>query len=546
MKVTLKKASANFGANKLKEALEQVDEVLATPGAKPLRDEALALRNRIRGLNQTIKDNYTGEAEVSDFTTFFSISCGITALLVFWLAFHFSFFFSLPLGIAVWVIVIYAGEIFPGNNLYAHDGSFNATSVLAGIGSALTLMVFLKLLGLASIWSFLIGLNIGLIVGFNVGKILMRVCPVLEPLEIGPPPDTPQVTGHAPPQSTILPPTIQQTLPPVQPSKPEVPANNVEPDSRIHCTKCGNKLNKGAKFCPVCGKSTSTSPSENDAETIVVSSTNVTSNVVSGKPDFVNVDCNKGTWDLILVSYGYDRIRFMSEIRDMTGCTPAQAKWILESMPVKLLEGVSESDAEYYKKYLSKLGVKVKIENHPVAITLLKPASPGSGSVALQETSGQTWDFILDDCGNSKIGVIKIIRDITGCGLADGKRMADSAPVLLMEGISINDAKMFESKFKSLGATVQIKEHTGSLNTGKRYTTQEKPRTYNLVLVEYGYDRVGVMSEIRKVTGCAVGEAKRLIDSAPITLLRDISEDDAQKYKTSLEIWGAQVRIDPL
>ena len=67
------------------------------------------------------------------------------------------------------------------------------------------------------------------------------------------------------------------------------------------------------------------------------------------------------------------------------------------------------------------------------------------------------FDVILASAGGSKMGVIKLVREITGLGLKEAKELVDNAPKPIKEGISQADADEIKKKLEDVGATVEIK-----------------------------------------------------------------------------------------
>ena len=65
--------------------------------------------------------------------------------------------------------------------------------------------------------------------------------------------------------------------------------------------------------------------------------------------------------------------------------------------------------------------------------------------------------MVLTEIGSEKIKVIKVVREITGLGLADAKAMVESAPKALKEGISKEDAEALKAKLEEVGAKVELK-----------------------------------------------------------------------------------------
>ena len=67
------------------------------------------------------------------------------------------------------------------------------------------------------------------------------------------------------------------------------------------------------------------------------------------------------------------------------------------------------------------------------------------------------FDVILVDAGASKMGVIKLVKEIAGLGLKEAKEVVDSAPKAIKEGISQSDADELKAKLEAAGAKVEIK-----------------------------------------------------------------------------------------
>ena len=66
------------------------------------------------------------------------------------------------------------------------------------------------------------------------------------------------------------------------------------------------------------------------------------------------------------------------------------------------------------------------------------------------------FDVILASAGGSKMGVIKLVKEITGLGLKEAKELVDNAPKPIKEGISQADADEIKRKLEDAGATVEI------------------------------------------------------------------------------------------
>lgn len=82
-------------------------------------------------------------------------------------------------------------------------------------------------------------------------------------------------------------------------------------------------------------------------------------------------------------------------------------------------------------------------------------AGAAGGAAAAEEKT--EFDVILADAGSSKIGVIKVVREITGLGLKEAKEVVDNAPKAVKEGASKEEADQIKEKLEAAGAKVEVK-----------------------------------------------------------------------------------------
>lgn len=90
----------------------------------------------------------------------------------------------------------------------------------------------------------------------------------------------------------------------------------------------------------------------------------------------------------------------------------------------------------------------------PVMVAGAGAAAGGDGAAEEEKTS---FDVILTEAGQSKIPVIKVIRELTGLGLKEAKAVADEAPKPVKEGVAREEADQMKAKLEEAGATVEIK-----------------------------------------------------------------------------------------
>lgn len=82
-------------------------------------------------------------------------------------------------------------------------------------------------------------------------------------------------------------------------------------------------------------------------------------------------------------------------------------------------------------------------------------AAGGAGAAAAEEKTD--FNLVLAEAGSNKVGVIKVVREITGLGLKEAKDMVDGAPKVLKEGMPKADAEAAAKKLTEAGAKAELK-----------------------------------------------------------------------------------------
>ncbi|MFI5141187.1 MAG: 50S ribosomal protein L7/L12 [Bacteroidia bacterium] len=78
----------------------------------------------------------------------------------------------------------------------------------------------------------------------------------------------------------------------------------------------------------------------------------------------------------------------------------------------------------------------------------------GGGEAAAAKTS---FDVILLEAGAAKLGVVKVVKDLTGLGLKEAKDLVDGAPKAVKEGIAKEEAESIKKALEEAGAKVEVK-----------------------------------------------------------------------------------------
>jgi large subunit ribosomal protein L7/L12 len=107
--------------------------------------------------------------------------------------------------------------------------------------------------------------------------------------------------------------------------------------------------------------------------------------------------------------------------------------------------------AELVKSFEEEFGVSAAA---PVAVA----AAPAAGAAPAEAAAEKTdFDVVLANFGAQKVGVIKVVREITGLGLKEAKELVEAAPKPVKEGVNKDEADSIKAKLEEAGASVEIK-----------------------------------------------------------------------------------------
>ena len=100
----------------------------------------------------------------------------------------------------------------------------------------------------------------------------------------------------------------------------------------------------------------------------------------------------------------------------------------------------------------------VKAIEEEFGVSAAAPMAIAAAPVAAAAEEEQTeFDVMLMDAGSGKIGVIKVVRELTGLGLKETKELVDNAPKAVKTGVSKEDAEATKAKLEEAGAKVELK-----------------------------------------------------------------------------------------
>ena len=123
---------------------------------------------------------------------------------------------------------------------------------------------------------------------------------------------------------------------------------------------------------------------------------------------------------------------------------------------------VSQADVVEYIKNLKLVEVQdlIKVLEDTLGVEASAPVAmvAGGGAGPAEEAEEKTeFDVILKEVGPKKIGVIKVVRKVTGLGLKDAKGLVEEAPKEIKTGLPKDEAEALKKELEEAGAVVEIK-----------------------------------------------------------------------------------------
>lgn len=93
------------------------------------------------------------------------------------------------------------------------------------------------------------------------------------------------------------------------------------------------------------------------------------------------------------------------------------------------------------------------IEPAAAAVAVAGPAAGGEAEVEEQTA----FDVVLKAAGQSKLAVVKLVKELTSLGLKESKELVDAAPKAIKEGVTKDEAEALKTQLEDAGAEVEVK-----------------------------------------------------------------------------------------
>ena len=113
--------------------------------------------------------------------------------------------------------------------------------------------------------------------------------------------------------------------------------------------------------------------------------------------------------------------------------------------------------AEIKEASILELNDLVKAIEEEFGVTAAAPVAAAAAGAADAGAAKDSFDVELTSAGDTKVGVIKVVREITGEGLKEAKAIVDGAPSVIKEGVAAAEAEEIKAKLEEAGASVTLK-----------------------------------------------------------------------------------------
>ena len=117
----------------------------------------------------------------------------------------------------------------------------------------------------------------------------------------------------------------------------------------------------------------------------------------------------------------------------------------------EILETISNMSVMEVVELIEAMEKKLNVSAAAAAVAVAAPVA----TAAVEEKT--EFDVVMTSFGANKVGVIKVIRTLTGLGLKEAKDLVEAAPSTVKEGVSKDEAASIKKELEEAGASVEVK-----------------------------------------------------------------------------------------
>lgn len=246
-----------------------------------------------------------------------------------------------------------------------------------------------------------------------------------------------------------------------------------------------------------------------------------------------SVEEEQTEFDVILVDADFNNMATLREIRGITGLNLRERIDFINEAPKPIKTGVSKDEAYEIKKKLEEVGAKVEI----------RPDPTNDGRIEQSDEQEETeYKITFKDSEINQSAVIKVKRGITVLASKDIKELVMEALEPIMTDVLEYEAREINRKAREVGAKVEINQTSMRDNGALAAPVEDEKTEYDVILVGVGAS-IGIIKEVRGITGLGLKEAKDLVTEVPKPVKTGVSLEEANEIKRRLEYAGARVEI---
>lgn len=167
-------------------------------------------------------------------------------------------------------------------------------------------------------------------------------------------------------------------------------------------------------------------------------------------------------YDVRLDAVGASKVAVIKVLSRALGIDLSAAKQLVDGAPTVIRTTSTPDGNAQLKAALETAGATVSLSSRPDPAV---PAGTNAG-VAMTGMAPTGYDVVLSAVGGNKVGMIKVVRDLTGLSLADAKKLVDGVPSVIKANASPSDAVALRQALQGEGGTVELDPIGGSAAQG--------------------------------------------------------------------------------
>ena len=239
-------------------------------------------------------------------------------------------------------------------------------------------------------------------------------------------------------------------------------------------------------------------------------------------------------WSVVVKSVGSAKNYIIDVLKKERGMSDSEAKSTVQKTPFVACSERSKAEATNLKEALIAEGAKAELQKRSV-------------EMSASELGVDAYKVEITDIGQSKIQLIKAIKELTGMTLPESQSLIDNSkyPIVVLSDVTFSDATIAVEMLTEAGATARMKLLNASASPVDATSLTETgvAGLCNIVITDFGTQTTNIIKAIKEILGSNLREAKDIVDleDLPYVLKSNVSVDEAKGMISKLEAAGATV-----